>query len=671
MTTLADFLATRQDAILELFTARAQDAIAHGALTRVELVDHLPQVLEELAATLAAGDLPADLVFARSGPARAHGRQRLRAGYDLDALVREYGLLHDCIFQRLEEARVVPTLRELRVVSDFLSAARAESVRQYVRERHTEEERLRAAQLSSEQRYRTLFASIDDGVALIDVLFDGDRAADYRFVETNAAFESHTGLKDAQGRTVRELIPDLDPSWFERYGRVASTGEPTRFENYAAALGRWFDVYASRVGPPELRQVALVFKDVTSRRHVAEEQQRLLAFESVARQRAEEANRVKDEFLATVSHELRTPLTSILGWVQMLRTGTVPPERQATALETVERNARAQAQLIEDLLDVSRILSGELRLAIAPVAVRTVVEAALEAARPAATAKGIAIETTFASEDTVMGDPRRLQQVVWNLLSNAVKFSPKGATVWVLLEARDSSVEIAVADTGPGIPRDFQRHLFEPFRQADGSITRAHGGLGLGLSLVRQLVEMHGGTVSVVSEGEATGASFQVRLPRVAPRRGAAKGPPPLSASTQPPDATEASGLDGLHVLVVEDEEDAREMLRMLLASAGARVSVAASAADALRAFSDQSPELLLSDIGLPGEDGYALIGKIRALPHGNGAVPAVALTAYARPEDRARALAAGFDDHVAKPVNPPALIALLASLPERPRRPP
>ncbi len=543
---------------------------------------------------------------------------------------------------------------------DITEAKRQEAQREYA------EGALRA----SEERYRTLFESIDDGYCLMRMIVDANgETIDYCFVETNAAFEGQTGLNDAVGKTALALVPGLDPSWLRLYGRVADTGESTRFENHDPAMGRWFDVYASRVGAPVQRLVALVFKDVSEAKRASQERARLFALETAARRQAEEASRLRDEFLATVSHELRTPLTAILGWVQMLRVGGLAPEKQARALETVERNARAQAQLIEDLLDVSSILAGKLRLEVAVVDLRPVVEAALETVRPAADASGVRLQATLAADTMVMGDSHRLQQVVWNLLANAVKFTPRAGRVEVSVACRESSVEITVADTGRGIALDFQRHVFERFRQADGATTRAYGGLGLGLSIVRQLVEMHGGTVSVFSEGEGHGSSFTVRLPLATARQGDVSATPMLQGLLAAEGIACPPALDGMHVLVVDDEADTREMLQALLEHCGARVRLASSVAEAMAMFAELRPDLLLSDIGMPGDDGYVLIERVRRLaPGAGGGVPAVALTAYARTEDRTRALLAGFNTHVSKPVEPPLLLAVLASLAGRAR---
>jgi len=392
---------------------------------------------------------------------------------------------------------------------------------------------------------------------------------------------------------------------------------------------------------------------------VAEEKQRLYI-------EAQESNRLKDEFLATVSHELRTPLTAILGWAHLLRTGQTGDENLAKALETIERNARAQAQLIDDLLDVSRIITGKIRIDVRPVDPNSFIEAAVEAVRPAAEAKGVRLQRIMdTGVATVSGDPVRLQQVVWNLLSNAIKFTPKGGRVQIRLERVNSHIEIAVSDTGPGISPEFLPYVFDRFRQADGRTTRQHGGLGLGLSIVRHLVELHGGTVRAESEGEGQGAVFTVLLP-VAPvyqTVGATERVHPAARDTLPlydcPDR-----LEGVMVLAVDDEPDTRELLMAGLGQCGAVVTVVGSAAEALAAIAVKVPDLLISDIGMPGEDGYELIRRVRQLPTENGSkLPAIALTAYARVEDRMQALRAGYQMHVPKPVELAELVAVAASL--------
>jgi PAS domain S-box-containing protein len=384
-----------------------------------------------------------------------------------------------------------------------------------------------------------------------------------------------------------------------------------------------------------------------------------------ARQRAEEANRAKDEFLAMVSHELRTPLNSMLGWTRLLRSGRLDEKAFTRGLETVERNTLSQAQLIEDLLDVSRIITGKLRLSVEPIDLEPVIQTAVDSVRPAANAKEIRLQTIVDSgAGLVSGDRERLQQIIWNLLANAIKFTPKHGKVRLQLARVDSHVEISVADTGQGIDSGFLPHVFDRFRQADAGITRKQGGLGLGLAIVRHLVELHGGTVQAESEGMGKGSTFVVLLPVMAIRRESAK------AKVMPRTSVEARGLEGIsmlggvRVLVVDDEPDTREMLSVVLGECEAEVRSAGSAAEALAALESWVPDVLVSDIGMPCEDGYELIAKVRSLPADRGGrIPAVALTAYARFEDRMRALGAGFQMHVAKPVEPAELVMVIHSL--------
>ena len=384
---------------------------------------------------------------------------------------------------------------------------------------------------------------------------------------------------------------------------------------------------------------------------------------------AQDSSRLKDEFLATISHELRTPLTAILGWAHMLRTGQLASEDGSKALETIERNARSQAQLIDDLLDVSRIITGKLRLDVRPVDPNFFIEAAIEAVRPAAEAKGVRVQKIMdTGVVSVSGDPVRLQQVVWNLVSNAIKFTPKGGRVQVRLERVNSHIEIGVSDNGSGIASEFLPYVFDRFRQADQRTTRQHGGLGLGLAIVRHLVELHGGSVRAESGGEGKGATFTVLLP-VAPvyHRGDVDARVHPAARDTLPAFDCAERLDGLKVLVVDDEADTRELLKVGLGRCGAEVWVASSAQEALEAIENAKPDLLISDIGMPDEDGYALIKRVRALSvESGGRVPAIALTAYARTEDRLQALRAGYQMHVPKPVELAELVTVVASLVQR-----
>lgn len=385
---------------------------------------------------------------------------------------------------------------------------------------------------------------------------------------------------------------------------------------------------------------------------------------------AEESSRLKEEFLATISHELRTPLSAILGWARMLRMGTLSEENAAKALDTIERNARAQAQLVDDLLDVSRIITGKLRMNVQPADPNSFIEAAVEAVKPAAEAKGVRMHKVIDTGPiSIPGDPVRLQQVVWNLLSNAIKFTPRGGHVQIRSERVNSHLEIIVSDTGQGIASDFLPHVFDRFRQADQKTSRHHGGMGLGLAIVRHLVEMHGGTVRANSEGEGRGSTFTVMLPitpvyQVDPS-GARVHPAARDLLPEVDDCTDR--LDGLRILVVDDEADTRELLREGLQYCGAKVSVAGSAAEALDVLAATSPDVLISDIGMPGVDGYELIRQVRGLPRERGGtIPAIALTAYTRTEDRLQSLRAGYDMHVPKPVELAELVAVAATVVRR-----
>ena len=390
-----------------------------------------------------------------------------------------------------------------------------------------------------------------------------------------------------------------------------------------------------------------------------------IAIENTLNAEAREANRIKDEFLTTLSHELRTPLTAILGWTRALQAGPQNPSQTGRALEVIERNVLAQTKLIDDLLDVSRIITGKLRLSVRSSRLSDIVEAALESMRPAAEAREIEIRFTRDmedDEDELIGDPDRLQQVVWNLISNAIKFTPPKGRVEVRLSKVGSEFEVRVTDTGRGIRAEFLPAVFERFRQADSSTTRAHGGLGIGLAIVRHLVELHGGSVSAASDGEDQGATFWVRLPAVALGVTALEGDRAAAAMAAPIRTGAPPDLNGCRVVLVEDETDGRELLATILRSAGADVVDVSSAAEGFEAIRAHPPDVLVSDIAMPDEDGYSLVRRLRLLPpEEGGRVPAIALSAYAREEDRLRALAAGFQQHLAKPLDPADLIAVVA----------
>lgn len=401
----------------------------------------------------------------------------------------------------------------------------------------------------------------------------------------------------------------------------------------------------------------------SQRRRAEAERAELFERERSARAEAERANRLKDEFLATLSHELRTPLNAVIGWSRMLSTGRLDRESSKHALEVIERNAWAQKQIIEDILDVSRVITGKLQLNLSPVDLVAVVDAALDAVRPAMEAKEIKIETIIdASLRPVSGDPDRLQQVVWNVLSNAAKFTPSGGKVQISVELDGNYGVIKVADSGPGIAAGFLPHVFERFRQGDGSTTRTHGGLGLGLAIVRHLVELHGGTISVENRSDGTGAIFTIRLPlpsgelqlRSLANAAAAFG------DAQP----EQPNLEGLRILIVDDEVDALDLITVELAQHGAKVTGVTTADEALKALDENTFDLLISDIGMPRVDGYELMRRIRQQEVGTDKrLPAVALTAYARVQDRMQAIMAGYSTHVAKPVEANELVTVVASL--------
>ncbi|HEX7176604.1 MAG TPA: PAS domain S-box protein [Pyrinomonadaceae bacterium] len=477
------------------------------------------------------------------------------------------------------------------------------------------------------------------------------------------------------GKSVTILIPadhpDEEPAIIARLrrGERIEHYETVRIRKDGTPIDISLTVSPIRNAAGQIIGASKIARDITGLKRAERERERLHKSEREARERAEELSHLKDEFLATVSHELRTPLTAILGWAHMLRTGQSDGDSNLKAFEAIERNARSQAQLIEDLLDVSRIITGKLRIDVRPLDPGSFIDSAIEAVRPAAEAKGVRVQKIMdTGAVSVAGDPVRLQQVFWNLLTNAIKFTPRGGRVQIRLERVNSHIEIAVADTGAGITPEFLPHVFDRFRQADQKTTRRYGGLGLGLSIVRHLVELHGGTVRAESAGEGQGSTFTVLLP-VAPvyQTGVEGGRVHPAARDTLPSYECADRLDGLRLLVVDDEQDTRELLKAGLGRYGAEVTAAGSAAEALEAVRAAVPDLLISDIGMPGEDGYDLIRRVRALSaEAGGRVPAIALTAYARVEDRMQALRAGYQMHVPKPVEMAELVAVAASLVRR-----
>lgn len=574
------------------------------------------------------------------------------AGYPLIVEERLIGVM--CVFARQPLTDL--TLQAMESISNGIANA-------------IERKRVEEALLESEEQYRIVAETASDAIISIN------EQSEILFV--NHAAERIFGYKVEQmvGQPLTMLMPEylrhLHEAGLERYIETGKRHlswehvEVTGFhkKGYEFPLELSFGEFNKNS-----KHVFIgIARDISERKETEAEREQILQREQKARHESEEANRVKDEFLATLSHELRTPLNAILGWSNLLRSGKLAPEESLRALETVERNARSQAQLIDDLLDISRIITGKLRLEVAAVELSDIIRSAVDAVRPASAAKNIRLQTLFDKNvGPISGDGNRLQQVIWNLLTNAVKFTPKDGQIQVRLEQINSHVEIVVSDTGQGIDAEFLPFIFDRFRQADQTSTRRQGGLGLGLSIVRQIVEMHGGTVSVESEGENLGTSFIVKLPRMTtlPRteKENEKRVDPTSDSyfqfEGSPEMTD------LRILVVDDEPDSRELLRVVLEQCGSKVTTAGSSAEAINFLEKGAFDVLLSDIGMPDEDGYTFIGKVRALPKEKGGhIPAVALTAYARVEDRIRALKAGFQLHVSKPVEPVELTAVISSL--------
>lgn len=527
----------------------------------------------------------------------------------------------------------------------------------------------------SEEKFRRLSACSPVGISVADI--------DGRCTYTNPRYQAITGitLEESLGEGWMQAVHPEDrerviSEWINYTRRRQEYASEFRIEHKEGSI-RWVQFRSSVMLCEKGKAIGYVgtLEDITARKE-GEEARAAILREQIARQQAEAANRLKDEFLATLSHELRTPLNSILGWARLLRTRNFDPETTAKALETIERNAKLQAQLTEDILDVSRIIRGKLRLALCPVNLVEVIEGALDAAKPQAEAKNILLQTWSDFDGIqVFGDRNRLQQIVWNLISNAIKFTPEGGKVEIKVEPAGAWALLKVIDTGIGINKQFLPFVFDRFRQADGQTTRTYGGLGLGLAIVHHLVKLHGGSVVAESDGEGMGSTFTVKLPlkkeTVAEllinraEEATIECPPPSShpqAQKSPLSATPA--LTGLRVLVVDDDPDVRELVAVVLEEYGAKVTAVSSAPEAINALPQLQPDVLVSDIGMPEEDGYSLIRQVRNLDAERGKIlPAAALTAYAREEDCQGALDAGFQMHLSKPVDTAKLVMAVANL--------
>lgn len=647
---LADDNADMRDYIRRLLSkAYRVETVADGAAAWSAIQDHPPdlvltdvmmptingfELLRSLRSDPQTQAIPLILLSARAGEeARLEG---LAAGAD-DYLIKPFSAKELL-------ARVEATLK--------LSQLRQEALQQ--------EQALRTASLISQQEAEVAFRRLDQ---LLDSMSEAFVALDrdWHIIYQNATAEriNNKPRSEVLGKTLWEEWPAAIGSISDRQYRYAVAHQvAVHFEQHyyePPDHDVWLEVHAY----PFEQGLGIFYRDISDRKRSEQEREQLLQREQAAREAAEAANRIKDEFLAVLSHELRSPLNPILGWSKLLQQGKLDAAKTAAALATIERNAQLQAQLIDDLLDISRILRGKLSLTVLPVDLTQVILAALETVRLAAEAKSLQIHTIFPLDraidrTTVMGDSGRLQQVMWNLFSNAVKFTSAGGQITVALTQSDTHAQVQVIDSGKGINPDFLPYVFDHFRQEDGATTRKFGGLGLGLAIARQIVELHGGTIAVESAGEGQGATFTVQIP-LSVRSQERPAIVPSSGSTD---------LIGVRVLVVDDEADSREFVAFVLEQSGAIVTSAASGIDALQAISRSTPDLIVSDIGMPQMDGYMLMRQIRALPAAQKSqIPAIALTAYAGELDRQQAIAAGFRQHLTKPVEPDQLIEAIARL--------
>jgi len=706
---LEDLLKDYRDQIIGRFlkTVQRDGLVPPGAAPSV-LIDHIPAFLDDIARQLskpAVSSAPTSAALTES--AREHGEQRWQSGFDLKSVITEYAVLRRSILETAREAGVPLSAEEADALSSYLELGVVSATQQYVQAR---EEQLGARQSDLEflihagdvlgstldyesnlgELQRLLVPRFAD-LCLISV--EGNGPDDIRLahadpskaeaaretLRTNEA--SAAGSVDAVLRTSRPvLVHTVEP---ELFVTVAVT---LKQQSLMRALGArsWMAVplpfKTGRAGTLTLAWTEsvrsysqtdlLLAADIARRASTALDKARLYHLSQEDRSLAEAATRTKDEFVAMVSHELRNPLNAIIGWARLLRSRALPEGTREHALEVIERNANAEIRLVGDLLDISRMSTGKIQLNPAQIDLGGLLRLVLEDARFSLEAKRIGLNVHVGDDVVIRGDAERLKQVIWNLLLNAIKFTPKGGEVSVALRRVESEVELEVVDNGVGIASDFLPAIFDRFRQADSKTNRSYGGLGIGLSIAKYLVELHGGSIAAFSEGLGKGARFVVRLP-VSPLITTTVGVSKVPTKTAPRlDLSRSKSLSGLTVLVVDDEPDAREMIRVLLEFFDARVHEAGSAAEALQTVTNEPIDLIVSDVGMPGEDGYALVRSLRALPVRTKAeLPAVALTAFSTREDRAHALREGFDLHLSKPVEPADLLDALAKLSTR--RPP
>ena len=703
--TLRQLLRERREDILASFVRGVERrGLAPEAEPRSLLIDHVPQVLDEIGAALdGARTREGGSVPPHGGAAKEHADQRLAAGFDLEAVVREYGVLRHAIMEAAEHVGLPVSIGEFDAVSGYVNGGIAEATHEYVRAR---EQQLTARKSDLEfliEASELLGSSLDYPSTLSSLTrLIVPRLADFCVVRLGevAADELPIAHRDPNKLELLREVLRRFPDVVDSHGATLRTGEPLLVETAPAGLFErlaqspedllllqrldarsWLSV-PLRIKRNVIGAITLAWAE-SDRRYASEDlllanelarraasaidNAQLYELARVERARAEAATRAKDEFVAVVTHELRAPLNVIIGWMRLLRGGGLPKKTRDHALEVVERNANAQSRLVGDLLDISRVLTGRVRLEPAQVDLGNLVTLVLEDARFAIETKRMQLHVSVDEQDTLMrGDAERLKQIIWNLLLNAVKFTPKGGQIWVLLRRVDSDLELSVSDNGIGIAPEFLPHVFDSFRQYDSKTTRPHGGLGIGLSITKHLVDLHGGTIEVRSKGAGHGASFCVRLP-LSPVISTTVGVSKVPAATTTPGPSgfaRYEALSGATALIVDDEDDARELLRVILESRDMVVHDAGSVPEALSLIEQTAVDVIVSDIGMPGEDGYALIRSVRALADKKVAgTPAIALTAFTRNEDRSRALLEGFNVHMGKPVEPAELLATLANL--------
>ncbi|HEX4448040.1 MAG TPA: ATP-binding protein [Polyangiaceae bacterium] len=705
---LALLLRDHRDRIVARFVAEVQRKdLSPPGTSRSLLVNHIPGFLDEMVQELASATpvrMSQDSIDT-SQTARQHGEQRWGLGYDLEALIREYGVLRHCILLTAKEAGAELSVDEFDVLAKCLNVGVAQAATAYIGYRD-EQLDARNAQLeflaeagqllSSSLDYRSTLSRLtgllvprladwcavhleDQGPDEMPIMHvDAAKAGTLRTIYRKHPFlrDSLRGFADVVRTGVPSLVSVVAPDFWETVvddpeqrgllraiGTVSWIIVPLRVQGHVfGAMTLAHSDSGRHYGESDLA----LANEIARRAAVAIDNARLYDLSQDERSRVEAATRAKDEFVAMVSHELRTPLNSILGWLRLVRDGTLPEPRREHAIEVSVRNAQALNQLVGDLLDISRAITGKIRITPSQVDLNNVVEMAIEAVRPAAAAKRLQLDLVIDDTDAVMrGDGDRLQQVAWNLLANAVKFTPKNGFVRVRVARVASDLQLTVEDSGAGITADFLPHVFEGFRQSETGGSRAHGGLGIGLSIARHIVDLHGGSIEARSPGPGKGATFVVRLP-ISPLVSTTLGVSRVPATTKAPAAAVAlpAGLVGIRVLVVDDEPDARELVAYVLERSGMEVRAAGSAAGALKELETYTPHVIVSDIGMPDEDGYSLIRRVRTLAADDKKrIPAIALTAFARNEDRKRALVEGFNLHMVKPVEPAALVKAVADL--------